>query len=268
MWHPWSEAKTMPTERIILNPDLDIPLLVRVRNSRYITSLQLFNFAKRACIAKSPGAYYSRVARLIKSGLMQLVNLQIGKHGTYMITRAGLRLLEDQQCFLTSLTSNARTLGRRQEIPHALVLNDIREKLEGEFGVRQWLTDLELRAANLEVKKFAKNYDAFCVFPRESLGKEPVAITFEYERTLKSAQRYADINDVLEQEESASLLLYLCAAPQMIPPIAAQIHTGAVMVAFATAGTLLKDGRECIVLVSIGGNLRPLTLRTALERIP
>ena len=81
-----------------------------MRDCRFITSNQLFEFAKASDIANSLGSFYWRIGRLVGCGLVQTVTLQIGKYRIYTITRQGLRELENRQECLLSLTSNARVL--------------------------------------------------------------------------------------------------------------------------------------------------------------
>ena len=79
--------------KVILEPTKDLALLKTVRDCRFITSYQLFEFAKTSNIASSLGSFYWRIGRLVACGLVQTVTLQIGKYRIYTITRHGLREL-------------------------------------------------------------------------------------------------------------------------------------------------------------------------------
>src|SRR5215469_9885496 len=94
------------SSKVILEPTKDLALLITVGDCRFITSYQLFEFAKESDIANSRGSFYWRIGRLVECGLVQTVTLQIGKYRIYTITRQGLRELENRQECLLSLTSN------------------------------------------------------------------------------------------------------------------------------------------------------------------
>src|SRR5271165_5074314 len=168
--------------KVIMEPTKDLALLKTVRDCRLITSYQLFEFAKASDIANSRGSFYWRIGRLVECGLVQTVMLQIGKYRIYTITRQGLRELENRQECLLSLTSNARVLTKRDEIPHALLLNDNRRTFEQQFPVKWWRTDLQVRAVNLAAQKYAKDYDAVFSVDRSDAGENSLTIAVEYER--------------------------------------------------------------------------------------
>ena len=190
----------------------------------FITSYQLFEFAKASNIASSLGSFYWRIGRLVECGLVQTVMLQIGKYRIYTITRQGLRELENRQPRLLSLTSGRGSSRNGIEIPHALLLNDIRRTFEQQFQVEWWRTDLLVRAANLSARRYAKDYDAVFSLDRSSAGAHSLTIAVEYERTLKAEDRYAEISNTLSGENSIDLLFYLCASADMVPLLAQRIR--------------------------------------------
>ena len=66
--------------KVMLEPTKDLALLKTVRDCRFITSYQLFEFARASNIASSLGSFYWRIGRLVECGLVQTVTLQIGKY--------------------------------------------------------------------------------------------------------------------------------------------------------------------------------------------
>ncbi len=224
--------------KVILEPTKDLALLKTVRDCRFITSYQLFEFAKASNIASSLGSFYWRIGRLVECGLVQTVTLQIGKYRIYTITRQGLRELENRQECLLSLTSGARVLTKRDEIPHALLLNDIRRRFEQQFPVEWWRTDLlVLGPRTCRARRYAKDYDAVFSLDRSSAGARSLTIAVEYERTLKAEDRYAEISNTLSGENSVDLLFYLCASADMVPLLAQRIALKNLVLGFTHGGT-------------------------------
>lgn len=257
----------MGTERIVLNPGLDLPLLVRVRNSTFISSQQLYMFAVRSGIARTKGNFFWRVGRLERSGLIQTVPRKVGKYRVYRISKDGLRELEHHHMFLSSLRSDARRVVRENEVPHALILNDLRDKFEVDFGAEIWRTDLEVRAVRLESGKFVKNYDAIAQIPRVNASGPPIVVGVEFERLCKAAHRYRDIAKILRQEDSISMLLYLTASGRMIPTIAREMENCRLPVAFTTVQKLLKEGSNSAVFMWVEKRLQAFSLQYLLERM-
>jgi len=247
-------------QKVILEPTKDIALLRRVRDCRFITSNQLFEFAKASDIAHSCGSFHWRIGRLVECGLVQTVTLQIGKYRIYTITRQGLRELENRQECLLSLTSKARVLAKRDEIPHALLLNDIRRTLEQQFSVRWWRTDLQVRAINLATGKYAKDYDAVFSVDRSDAGESSLTIAVEYERTLKAEDRYAEISNALSGESCVKILFYLCASADMVPLLAQRIRLENLLLCFTVARSLIHYGKNCPVLIWTEQKLQPIPM--------
>ena len=246
--------------KVILEPTKDFALLKRVRDCRFITSNQLFEFAKASDIANSLGSFYWRIGRLVWCGLVQTVTLQIGKYRIYTITRQGLRELENRQECLLSLTSKARVLSKRDEIPHALLLNDIRRTFEQQFQVKWWRTDLQVRAVNLATHKYAKDYDAVFSVDRSESGESSLTIAVEYERTLKAEDRYAEISNALSGESSVNVLFYLCASADMVPLLAQRIRLKNLLLCFTVARSLIHHGKDCPVFIWTQQNLQPIPM--------
>ena len=246
--------------KVILEPMKDLALLRRVRDCRFITSYQLFEFAKTYDIASSLGSFYWRIGRLVECGLVQTVTLQIGKYRIYTITRQGLRELENRQECLLSLTSSARVLAKRDEIPHALLLNDIRQTFEQQFSVRWWRTDLQVRAVNLATRKYAKDYDAVLSVDRTDAGQNALTIAVEYERTLKAEDRYSEISNTLNVESSIDIVFYFCSSADMVPLLAQRISPKNLLLGFTVARSFVNQGKQCPAFLWTQKKLQPIPM--------
>jgi DNA-binding PadR family transcriptional regulator len=248
------------SSKVILEPTKDLALLRRVRDCRFITSYQLFEYAKVSDIARSLGSFYWRIGRLVECGLVQTVTLQIGKYRIYTITRQGLRELENRQECLLSLTSSARFLAKKDEIPHALLLNDIRRTFEQQFSVKWWRTDLQVRAANLAARNYAKDYDAVLSVDRSDGGQNALTIAVEYERTLKAEDRYSEISNALSVESSIDILFYLCASADMVPLLAQRISLKNLLLGFTVARSFVNQGKQCLAFLWTQKKLQPIPM--------
>jgi hypothetical protein len=246
----------------------DIQLLLRIRNSQFTKSTELCDIAMRIGIAKSKPPFYARMEKLIKGGLIEVVEEHAGKYSIHAITKLGLQRLEEQQHHLASLTSHASAPPKREEIPHALKLNEIRNRWESDWGAQQWITALEICAANLDGDGdvFAKDYDAAFRLPRTEWKKQPIRISLEYERTMKAANRYSEIAASLERERSVSFVLYACDSKRMIMTIAEQMRTGRAV--FTTAHALLTYGVKSPVFFWEGQNIRLAHIANILAGFP
>ena len=136
-------AKKKQTE--LIPTAQDVQLLLRIRNSQFTKSTELCDIALRAGIAKSKPPFYARMEKLIKGGLIDVVEEHAGKYSIHAITKLGLQRLEEQQHHLASLTSHASAPPKREEIPHALKLNEIRDRLESDWGANRMLLTLTSR---------------------------------------------------------------------------------------------------------------------------
>ena len=126
----------------VISPSRDIPLLVYVRNCKFISHQQLFEFLQRDRLEESRGSYNWRVQRLLKRRYLESVT-SIRWQGcpVYSITRDGLLELETVgQC---AMAFNSATRRRRDQasVFHALELNAIRLALLAKALLVDWKTE-------------------------------------------------------------------------------------------------------------------------------
>src|ERR1044071_3048935 len=129
---------------ISLNPLRDIPLLLEVRNSRFISHEQLFELMNLCGCEPSRSGFNWRVKRLLvaKSVVVFSGNYH---HGTvvYRITSSGLSQLEDHGHFAAVLNSKTQHLPHPSQINHALELNAIHIALIRARVLVHWQSDVE-----------------------------------------------------------------------------------------------------------------------------
>jgi hypothetical protein len=100
------------------------------------------------------------------------------------------------------LTDDAQTL-------HFLVLNEIQIAARKVFNIRRWIGDKELKSLNIAVNHpTQKDYDSIMELSSLSDANVAIRVGIEYERTVKSKERYAQIRKNLEAETQIQGVLY------------------------------------------------------------
>src|SRR5215469_1847727 len=109
---------------IVISHDSDVPLLLHVRNARFVTDRQLFELLRWDGLESSHHTHNWRVQRLCKTGFIERVDSVFWcGFPVYAIAKNGLVELESQgECSL-ALNSSTRQRRVRAEIAHALELN-------------------------------------------------------------------------------------------------------------------------------------------------
>lgn len=240
----------------VITKDRDIPLLRHVRNARFISHQQLFELAEVDGLGSSRSAFNWRVARLIKTGHIKLVE-GASWHGSrvYFITARGLAELESNGEFLLAMPSRNRQTPDRARLPHALELNALRLHLARQALLVHWQSEVEVSSANMMAAMmagggYAKNYDAIV---KIWAGDEVREFALEYERTLKNAKQYEKIGAALDGEQRIGCVLYLAANGEILATLASQIITTFKRVAFATAHSFTAQLLDTLVTTDTAG---------------
>ncbi len=96
---------------LVINAERDIPLLRQVRNSKFVSHHQLFEFMKLGGFDHSRNSFNWRLKRLLDSGHISTCQGVYGAgSAVYRVTKDGLLLLEHHGQFTAVLHSNTRTL--------------------------------------------------------------------------------------------------------------------------------------------------------------
>jgi hypothetical protein len=164
-----------------------------------------------------------RVARYIKAGLVEAYDPIAMMRGlTYGITSYGLSCLETLGQAMVSFTSESSRLADPIQRVHALGLNDIMLLFCSTGKVVRWLTDRQVRDRNVtSTSPFAKDYDGVCVYTNAE--NQQLVAAVEYERSMKSRDRYLDIKARISREARINFLIYFVAAQATIPTIASYL---------------------------------------------
>jgi hypothetical protein len=216
------------------NEKRDLPLLLAVRNSQFITNRQLCAQLLADGTETSRRGFAWRASRLVDLGLIETLPHQFPYAGIiYTITRSGVACLEACGEGLVSLTSESKSLANRSQTHHYLELGEIKSALRSAGILKSWFGDLELSSMNQSIDvPLAKDYDA--VAELEVSGKS-YRIALEYERFLKSSARYREIIDVVEEEKQVQLLVYLTYSMDLVYQLKTEFEEVSFPIAIAPA---------------------------------
>jgi hypothetical protein len=220
---------------LVINPERDIPLLLQVRNSRFISHQQLFELMQyHHGIEHSRSSFNWRTSRLVDSGHLSICECRAGTGSpVYRITKDGLALLEHSGQFTTVLHSRTEHLPHASQIFHALELNGIQLGLRRRNLLAGWHSDVEVASFNkISRSPYQKDYDAVVDV---WLGDKRTCFALEYERSLKSARQYEQVRQALESEQQVGCILYLTAGIEILVHLLHTFQQISINLAFANA---------------------------------
>lgn len=197
------------------NRQRDLPLMIAVRNATFISHLQLWRQLEARGLESSKRSFSWRLQRLTDAGAIEKLPPRLPYPGAvYTITRLGLECLEACGEGLVSLHSDSKTLANPAQIQHYLEIVEIRAAIERSGILKEWTDDVEIRSMNQAIGvPLAKNYDAIAELELDGVRRR---IAIEYERHLKSVERYRAIVEALENEDQIDLLLYLTSSLDLL----------------------------------------------------
>jgi hypothetical protein len=103
---------------------------------------------------------------------------------------------------------------------HYLELVEIRAAFRRSGVLREWASDLEIRSINQSIDvPLAKDYDAIADVEWEA---KSYRIAIEYERSLKSADRYRDLVSAISSERQVQMILYLTSSVDLLYQLKAE----------------------------------------------
>jgi hypothetical protein len=221
-------------DTISVSATRDIPLLAQVRNSKFVTNQQLFEFMQSGGYEYSRKSLNWRIKRLLDSGFLQPCPLKVGYGCTvYGITTSGLLHLEDHGYFATVVNSKNGHLPNPVEVHHALELNNIHLALVHAGVLAAWRSDVQTASANtVSAAPLGKDYDAIVdVWNGDILAR----FALEYERTLKSTRHYEKIRSALESDGQVGCILYLGSGSEIVLHLVHELSGVPKRMGFATA---------------------------------
>lgn len=203
------------------NRERDLPLMLAIRNATFISHNQLWEHVQARGLETSRRSFNWRIARLTEAGVADKLPPLLPYPGpVYTITRAGLACLEACGEGLVSLTSESRTLANPNQMQHYLELAEVRGAIRQAGVLREWSSDLEIRSINQSIDvPLAKDYDAIADVEWEA---KSYRIAIEYERSLKSSDRYRDLVSAIAGERQVQMILYLTSSVDLLYQLKAE----------------------------------------------
>ena len=244
--------------------DRDRGLLHLVADARYLTHAQLFQLARLKALEFERPIFNWRVRRLVNSGLLRKqVVPYLGTDALYSITRVGTQALEEMGItYMGGYVERVKDLAEVQ-IPHVLEVNRIRLALERSGALIFWIPEVLIRIVNLSpTLSYAKAYDAVA---QVRIG-DGVSVEFaiEYERTLKSEQKYERILEAIESERRLHTVLYLAPSYEILSSLRWYFERARHDILFAPVDDFKRNVLD--TQVDLARAVRRMTLRQALSR--
>ena len=241
---------------LVISKERDIPLLQQVRNSRFVSHQQLYEFLQFRGLESGRSSFNWRVRRLISSGQIAVCSGVFGAGSTvYTITRDGLCLLEHHGQFTTVLNSSTRNLPHPSQALHSLELNRIQLALARRRLLAGWHSEVEVASFNtISPTPYEKDYDAVVEVWVE--GRK-VCFALEYERHLKSTKQYDRVRAALARERRIPCVLYLTSGFEVMAHLAQELESVEMNLAFSS----VEDFSELLLDTSVLSSRRGAGVR-------
>lgn len=191
---------------ITLSPTHDIPLLLQVLHSRFITHEQLREFMLLDGYELKRASFNWRVRRLVEGGLLiRDCARPITPSPIYSVTQPGALMLAEHCPVLDN--GKPKDASSPVHFQHSIGLNDLHLSLRRQGVLRDWESEVAIRAKNeLTPFGYVKDYDAVVTV---SLEDRTVTFALEYERTVKKSREYLQIRSLVEREKRVNRFLYI-----------------------------------------------------------
>jgi hypothetical protein len=198
------------TGRSLLNPSRDLPLLKLIRDATFISRQQVELLIAGQTKETNYDCRNRRLTRLVDLNQLQIYPQCFPYPGRiFAITQAGLNTLQVAGMGILSVSADTETLADVGQVPHFIGLNQIEIAAREAFSVRQWIGDRQLKSLNIAANRpTQKDYDSIAEIVAPSDSNAVIYLGIEYERTIKSKDRYSQIRKNLDAERQIQGLLY------------------------------------------------------------
>ena len=247
---------------VVVQAERDIPLLRQVRNSKFVSHIQLFELMRFGGRESSRDSFNWRVRRLLKAKFLSICDGSFGAGSVvYRITQDGIALLEYHGQFTTVMHSKTEHLPHIAQVFHSLELNRIQLALVTQNLLANWQSEIEVASFNtISGSPYQKDYDAIVDV---WIGDQKARFALEYEHSLKSYRQYDRIRDALQAERRVGCILYLTSGMEVLLHLVQELHSVPRMLAFANAANFRERLLETNVIT--GRNLAGTQFRELLQ---
>jgi hypothetical protein len=244
----------------------DLPLLLQVRNSTFVSNEQLYRFSIDNRLERNRRCFSWRLQRFLAGGLIRTLP-EVRPYGglVYAITRFGLATLESYGEGLISISSESRALPNCLQAPHFLELNEIRRAFHETNTLTKWRSECELTSRNYVIgMPLAKDYDAIAEL---ELNGECFRIAIEYERSLKNGARYKEIQKAIQDEGQVDLVLYLTSTVDLVFSLSSGFSHPPIPMCFVCSWKFRQHKFATNLILRYGEMKETLSFQEALETI-
>jgi hypothetical protein len=241
---------------ITLSPTRDIPLLLRVLHSRWITHDQLREFMLLDRHELKYASFNWRVRRLVQSGLL---NRECARPMTpspvYSITGVAAGILAEHCPVLDN--GKEKDSASANHLWHSIGLNELHLGLARQGVLEDWQSEVTIRAKNeLTSSGYMKDYDAIVTV---QIQDRPVTFALEYERTPKKSKDYLQIRNLLEQENRIYRFLYIVPESDLGSFLVDCFFGTKVALFVGLAAEFARSFKEMNVIDAATGATKPIT---------
>jgi len=237
--------------KYLLNPKKDLPLLQLIRDATFISRQQI----ELLIVGRTEEVNYRcrnrRLERLVELNQIQIYPQCFPYPGRiFAITQAGINTLQVTGMGILSVSADTETLADVGQVPHFIGLNQIEIAARKAFGVRRWIGDRQLKSLNIASNRpTQKDYDSIAEIASPSDSNAVIYLGIEYERTIKSKDRYAQIRKKLEAERQIQGLLYFADTETNASLLSREVYSATVPVGVVIASQFQTNGVDAMLRV-------------------
>ena len=234
---------------IAISETFDLPLLLHVRNARYIGQEQLRVLLNYECTSLARRRLAWRVDRLAQAQYLEALEQRVSGDKVYTIARKGLQYLEMLGYGLISITSSMERFVDPFTVRHWMDLMDIRLVFAHSGVLEGWKSEVEVSSENMETgDEYAKDYDAIATL---RAGAKFLRQGIEYERTTKGRERYRDLRTQLAGERRLDSVLYFVRDTGRLFSVASELENAHPGILFCSIDSFRQRGVEALFLRSV-----------------
>ena len=237
--------------KYLLNPKKDLPLLQLIRDATFISRQQIELLIAGRTEEVNYRCRNRRLERLVELNQIQIYPQCFPYPGRiFAITQAGINTLQVTGMGILSVSADTETLADVGQVPHFIGLNQIEIAAMKAFGVRRWIGDRQLKSLNIASNRpTQKDYDSIAEIASPSDSNAIIYLGIEYERTIKSKDRYAQIRKKLEAERQIQGLLYFADTETNASLLSREVYSATVPVGVVIASQFQTNGVDAMLLV-------------------
>ena len=214
--------------KYLLNPKKDLPLLQLIRDATFISRQQIELLIAGRTEEVNYRCRNRRLERLVELNQIQIYPQCFPYPGRiFAITQAGINTLQVTGMGILSVSADTETLADVGQVPHFIGLNQIEIAARKAFGVRRWIAEI------------ASPSDSNAI----------IYLGIEYERTIKSKDRYAQIRKKLEAERQIQGLLYFADTETNASLLSREVYSATVPVGVVIASQFQTNGVDAMLRV-------------------